>query len=78
MLQRLAHSVFFTSTHCHVGSDVSVPAPVNTSHNQPWTDIDAADCDDQLACTDYVHDIVQNLLSAEVRHHIMLQLLQAI
>ena len=35
-------------------------------YDQLWTDIDAADCDDQLACTEYVQDIVQNLLAAEV------------
>ena len=34
---------------------------------QLWTDIDSADCDDQLACTEYVNDIVRHLLAAEVR-----------
>lgn len=33
---------------------------------QYWTDIDAMDCGDPMACTEYVHDIVCHLLEAEV------------
>ena len=32
-----------------------------------WTDIDALDHEDPMACTEYVHDIVYHLLEAEVR-----------
>lgn len=31
-----------------------------------WTDIDAVDHDDPMACTEYVHDIVRHLLKTEV------------
>ena len=51
---------------CYTGSGAADTGVKHTKHNQLWTDIDAADCDDQLACTEYVHDIVQNLLAAEV------------
>lgn len=33
---------------------------------QFWTDIDAMDHEDPMACTEYVHDIVCHLLEAEV------------
>ena len=34
---------------------------------QRWTDIDAMDHEDPMACTEYVHDIVRHLLEAEVK-----------
>ena len=37
------------------------------SSHQYWTDIDAMDHTDPMACTAYVHDIVCHLLEAEVR-----------
>ncbi len=36
------------------------------SSGQYWTDIDAMDHEDPMACTEYVHDIVRHLLEAEV------------
>ena len=33
---------------------------------QYWTDIDALDHEDPMACTEYIHDIVCHLLEAEV------------
>lgn len=36
------------------------------SSGQYWTDIDAPDHEDPMACTEYIHDIVCHLLEAEV------------
>lgn len=43
---------------------------------QDWTDIDAMDHEDPMACTEYIHDIVHHLLEAEVcyRHGVALLL----
>ena len=38
-----------------------------TMHDQCWTDIDAKDQEDPMACTEYVHDIVCHMMEAEVR-----------
>ena len=40
--------------------------PSSASCGEYWTDIDALDHEDPMACTEYVHDIVCHLLEAEV------------
>lgn len=56
-----------TLNHPVTGSDVSSKALWQVSQSQHWKEIAAKDCGDQLACTEYIHEIMQNLLSAEVR-----------
>ncbi len=38
----------------------------SATSGQYWTDIDASDHEDPMACTEYIHDIVCHLLEAEV------------
>ncbi len=43
----------------------------SAASGQYWTDIDASDHEDPMACTEYIHDIVCHLLEAEVVYNLI-------